>query len=360
MRLTLSPGVIASHLERGWTPPRDRAVFKILGTRALCAQKVRFAMTDGVDKYNHGMIIFRDSDKLPEKGYVINLGIKSRGASKNKMVIQDHRNILVVHNFTFVKNTVNSNASSDFSTQVRSSNLMRNKDWEADYYVPSNTKSRRPESLNAHSNPLMANRVAQLNHLDLDDGVGCIVITGSKRAFAAGANIKGMGVRSNKKEARAQDKEGAKEIKGSIFVTFKDKEDAETLMALETFKVGRGEAVRKWQEEYNADKALAKQTIYVKKFDNVKSTLEELSKRTCESVLNVQRRTYVDKKAKDKEPWPPPPEIRDSQVVPSGFTRCCCEQKHSRLHSPPVQIKTTQRRRVVDEPWDPPDGQPSV
>jgi hypothetical protein len=34
----------------------------------------------------------------------------------------------------------------------------------------------------------MANQVSELNHLDLDNGVG--VITGSERAFAAGANIK--------------------------------------------------------------------------------------------------------------------------------------------------------------------------
>jgi hypothetical protein len=142
---------------------------------------------------------------------------------------------------------------------------------------------------------LMADRVAELNHLDLDDSIGCIVITGSKRAFAAVADIKGMAVRSNKKEARAQDKDKAKEFKGSFFITFKDKGDAETLMALETFKVGKGEAVRKWQEEYNVDKALAKQTIYVKKFDHIKSTLGELSNRTCESMLNVQRRTYVGK-----------------------------------------------------------------
>jgi hypothetical protein len=123
--LALSAGVIASHLERGQTPPRDNAVFRILGTKALLDKKYRFAMTDGVDKYNQGMIILRDGDKLPEKGDVVDLGIKSRGANKNKMVIQDDRNILVVHNFTFVNNTANAlaygNATSDPTTPSTSS-----------------------------------------------------------------------------------------------------------------------------------------------------------------------------------------------------------------------------------------------
>jgi hypothetical protein len=77
MTSTLYPGVIASHLEGGQTPPRDRAIFKIRGTRALLDKKYRFAMTDGVDKYNHGMIVLWDSNKLPKKRDVINLGVKS-------------------------------------------------------------------------------------------------------------------------------------------------------------------------------------------------------------------------------------------------------------------------------------------
>jgi lupus La protein len=56
-------------------------------------------------------------------------------------------------------------------------------------------------------------------------------------------------------DKKAKDKDGARGFKGSVFVTFKDKENAEKLMALETFKIGEEEAVRKWQEEYNADKA---------------------------------------------------------------------------------------------------------
>jgi hypothetical protein len=65
------------------------------------------------------------------------------------MGIQDHRNILVVHNFTFVNNTVNGIATSDPTTpskssgavgtpaktkQVRPDNLLHDKEWEADYY----------------------------------------------------------------------------------------------------------------------------------------------------------------------------------------------------------------------------------
>jgi hypothetical protein len=65
--------------------------------RGEVGRRDRKAMID--DKYNHGMIVVLDGDKLPEKGNVIDLGVKSQGASKNKMVIQDHRNILVGHNF---------------------------------------------------------------------------------------------------------------------------------------------------------------------------------------------------------------------------------------------------------------------
>jgi hypothetical protein len=117
----LSPGVIASHLEHGQTQPRDRAVFRILGTKALLDKKYRFTMTDEVNKYNQGMIVLRDGDKLPEKGDVVDLGIKSQGASKNKMVIQDNRNILVAHYIRFVNNTANGKATSDPTTPSTSS-----------------------------------------------------------------------------------------------------------------------------------------------------------------------------------------------------------------------------------------------
>ena len=50
----------------------------------------------------------------------------------------------------------------------------------------------RPEALNA----LNAQLISELNHaldeLERDHGIGCIVLTGSAKAFAAGADIKEM------------------------------------------------------------------------------------------------------------------------------------------------------------------------
>ena len=47
----------------------------------------------------------------------------------------------------------------------------------------------RPKQLNALSDELMAEVVERLVELDRDDGVRCIVLGGSERAFAAGADI---------------------------------------------------------------------------------------------------------------------------------------------------------------------------
>ena len=47
----------------------------------------------------------------------------------------------------------------------------------------------RPEQLNALSDELMDGLVARLEGLDQDDAVRCIVVGGSERAFAAGADI---------------------------------------------------------------------------------------------------------------------------------------------------------------------------
>ncbi|MFB7936996.1 enoyl-CoA hydratase [Streptomyces sp. NPDC056049] len=54
----------------------------------------------------------------------------------------------------------------------------------------------RPEALNALNLRLMTEVVAAAEELDRDPEVGCIVITGSARAFAAGADIKEMRPRS--------------------------------------------------------------------------------------------------------------------------------------------------------------------
>ena len=50
----------------------------------------------------------------------------------------------------------------------------------------------RPEALNALSLQLMQETVAALRSFDADPGIGCIVLAGSKKAFAAGADIKEM------------------------------------------------------------------------------------------------------------------------------------------------------------------------
>jgi len=50
----------------------------------------------------------------------------------------------------------------------------------------------RPEALNALNNALMHDVVAAATELDHDANIGAIVITGSSRAFAAGADIKEM------------------------------------------------------------------------------------------------------------------------------------------------------------------------
>ena len=47
----------------------------------------------------------------------------------------------------------------------------------------------RPKALNALNDALMDELGAALTAFDQDDGIGCIVITGSERAFAAGADI---------------------------------------------------------------------------------------------------------------------------------------------------------------------------
>ncbi|MCS0637464.1 enoyl-CoA hydratase [Streptomyces sp. LP05-1] len=50
----------------------------------------------------------------------------------------------------------------------------------------------RPEALNALNLTVMDEVVAAAEALDRDPGVGCLMITGSERAFAAGADIKEM------------------------------------------------------------------------------------------------------------------------------------------------------------------------
>jgi enoyl-CoA hydratase len=66
----------------------------------------------------------------------------------------------------------------------------------------------RPEALNALCDDLMRELKAQLQAFDADRAIGAIVITGNERAFAAGADIKEMRVRTNP-EAMVEDFIGA-------------------------------------------------------------------------------------------------------------------------------------------------------
>ena len=50
----------------------------------------------------------------------------------------------------------------------------------------------RPKALNALNDALMTELGAALKAFDADDAIGCMIITGSERAFAAGADISAM------------------------------------------------------------------------------------------------------------------------------------------------------------------------
>ncbi len=54
----------------------------------------------------------------------------------------------------------------------------------------------RPKQLNALNDALMDQLGAALQAFDLDDGIGCIVITGNEKAFAAGADISAMATKT--------------------------------------------------------------------------------------------------------------------------------------------------------------------
>ena len=54
----------------------------------------------------------------------------------------------------------------------------------------------RPEALNAFNNQLMNELTAELDAAEADGAINCIVITGSDKAFAAGADIKEMASKS--------------------------------------------------------------------------------------------------------------------------------------------------------------------
>jgi enoyl-CoA hydratase/carnithine racemase len=54
----------------------------------------------------------------------------------------------------------------------------------------------RPEALNALNSTLLGELAALLGEIEGDDAIGCVVLTGSERAFAAGADIKEMSTKT--------------------------------------------------------------------------------------------------------------------------------------------------------------------
>src|SRR5260221_4398121 len=54
----------------------------------------------------------------------------------------------------------------------------------------------RPQALNALNKALMAELTQAIEAFDADDKVGCLLIAGSDKAFAAGGGIKGMADKS--------------------------------------------------------------------------------------------------------------------------------------------------------------------
>lgn len=54
----------------------------------------------------------------------------------------------------------------------------------------------RPKALNALNSDMMREVTTAVAEFDADEGIGCIVITGSEKAFAAGADIKEMAPKS--------------------------------------------------------------------------------------------------------------------------------------------------------------------
>ena len=54
----------------------------------------------------------------------------------------------------------------------------------------------RPEALNALNSQLLGELCAALDAAEADEAVRCVVLTGSDRAFAAGADIKEMSTKT--------------------------------------------------------------------------------------------------------------------------------------------------------------------
>jgi enoyl-CoA hydratase len=55
----------------------------------------------------------------------------------------------------------------------------------------------RPQALNALNAKVNAEMTAAIDALEADDNIGCVILTGSEKAFAAGADIKEMAAKSH-------------------------------------------------------------------------------------------------------------------------------------------------------------------
>ena len=55
----------------------------------------------------------------------------------------------------------------------------------------------RPQALNALNAKVNAELTAAIDAFEADDTIGCVILTGSEKAFAAGADIKEMAAKSH-------------------------------------------------------------------------------------------------------------------------------------------------------------------
>ena len=69
--MSLSAGVVSSHLKRGLLPPEDRSVLRVLGTKEIDKEKVRLAVTDGKDRFTSALLVVGEGVFLPEKDDVV-------------------------------------------------------------------------------------------------------------------------------------------------------------------------------------------------------------------------------------------------------------------------------------------------
>ena len=100
-------------------------------------------------------------------------------------------------------------------------------------------------------------------------------------------------------------------FKGSVFVTFKDRESAEKFMALESVKKDEVDLIRKWQEDYLAEK----EKEFEEKLKEKKARKEKKEKRSEEQTKKEP------KEEKAEEQLPKGIRIGDIQPRPGDHAR---------------------------------------